>query len=181
MADRDWRSELAGMGDTVNAQDVLAAMRRYYKDDDKVAKALEDFMQSRGEETPPDGEQPKEPVTLERLAQLLNDPEQVKKLWASASDEEKAAMKDKIQNATKVVTGASARPYRFDIGGKPGYYQIVDKKWKKVNLGADRTWQVVGEAPPYTWNNLNAIKKKVDAQRAAGNLTDSVKPKRIAI
>jgi hypothetical protein len=172
MADRDWRSELVGTGNEVSAQDVLAAMRRYYKDDNKVAQALQDFMQSRVEETPPSAEQPREPVTLERLAQLLNDPEGVKKLWASATPEEQDAIK-KVLTSAPVQPMTQSRPYRFDIAGKPGYYQVIDNKWKKLTFSQDRKWVVTGDAPPYILNNLNAIKKKVDAQRASGNLTDS--------
>ena len=91
--------------------------------------------------------------------------------------EEQEAIKKLLTTPVSAEPTITSRPYKFTIGGKPGYYQVIDNKWKKLTFSPDRKWVVAGEAPPYILNNLNAIKKKVDAQRASGNLTDGRLPK----
>ena len=66
-----------------------------------------------------------------------------------------------------------ARPYRFRVGDKISSYQIVNNKWKIVDVDSSGRLAVVGDVPIYMVSSLNALKKKVDAQRATGNLTDS--------
>jgi len=62
-----------------------------------------------------------------------------------------------------------ARPYRY----RNQSWQVVDGKW--INT------QTKQPAPTYYVAQLNAWKKKVDAQRASGNLTDSTKPRTPAL
>jgi hypothetical protein len=94
------------------------------------------------------------------------------------------ASKEDLQTAAAqmgIKIGAStpnlARPYRFKINDKIKSYQIVDNKWKQVEYDTRNQLKVVKDVPPYLVGTLTALKKKVDAQRAAGNLTDSQKPK----
>lgn len=96
----------------------------------------------------------------------------------------KSASKEVLQKAAQQAgitlrAGApkSARPYRIKIGDKVGSYQVLDNKWREVRYNAQNQLEIVRDAPPYLIANLNVLKKKIDAQRATGNLTDSRKPR----
>lgn len=74
-----------------------------------------------------------------------------------------------------------ARPYRFRVGDKISSYQIVDNKWKVVDVDKSGRLQVVSDVPMYMISSLNALKTKVDAKRAKGDLTDSVRSTKTSV
>lgn len=92
-----------------------------------------------------------------------------------------AALEKALSAGAPVVSGAAitaavARPYRLKIGDQVQSFQVVDGKWKQIDSDhwvKTRQAKAVRDAPMYLVATLNATKKKVDAQRAAGNLTDS--------
>jgi len=71
--------------------------------------------------------------------------------------------KQKQATATPTATGRSNRPYR--MGGKS--YTQINGRWLEVDPQGNTT-----PTPHYLVGKLNVLKKKIDAQRATGNLTD---------
>lgn len=116
----------------------------------------------------------------ELIDKIKKDPKFAELFKGQAPD---AATLDKILSSTKTAgeksdtgTASVARPYRLKIGDQVQSFQIVDGKWKQIDSDhwvRTRQAQAVRDAPTYLLATLNATKKKVDAQRAAGNLTDS--------
>ena len=80
-------------------------------------------------------------------------------------DQIKAVLTQWKQELSKTVAAPQGRPYRY----KNQSWQVVDGKW--INAQTNQP------APMYYVAQLNAWKKKVDAQRATGNLTDSKTPR----
>lgn len=132
-------------------------------------------------------------VTTVTLANLLSNPARLKQTWALLNAEQQAAITQQLKAAESPAPAAPAasappaapavaaavkvtaqtRPYRMKVNGVPKSYQLVNKVWHEVTIGADQTLQVGTAVKPYMIASLNALKSKVDAQRATGNLTDS--------
>lgn len=64
------------------------------------------------------------------------------------------------------------RPYRMKIGDKINSYQLIRGEWHQVEITPERTLKDLGVVKPYMISSLTTLKKKVDTQRASGNLTD---------
>ena len=110
----------------------------------------------------------KDPRFAELFKGKAPDPASIEQAMRSAGGD--------TQPAAATQPAAIARPYRLKIGNQVQSFQVVDGKWKQIDSDhwvKTRQAQVVRDAPTYLLSTLNATKKKVDAQRAAGNLTDS--------
>jgi hypothetical protein len=131
-------------------------------------------------------------VTLATLATMIDNPARIKQTWALLNAAQQAELTKQLKAAespqpVSVGTAAAAtpaasvpvkvtaqtRPYRLKIDNTVKSYQLVSNVWHEVTIGTDQTLQVGAAVKPYMIATLNALKKKVDAQRAAGNLTDS--------
>jgi hypothetical protein len=131
-------------------------------------------------------------VTTATLANLLSNPVRLKQTWALLNAAQQAEITKQLKAvespqpvspgtaapatpaaSVPVKVTAQTRPYRLKIDNTVKSYQLVNKVWHEVTIGTDQTLQVGAAVKPYMIATLNALKKKVDAQRAAGNLTDS--------
>jgi hypothetical protein len=73
---------------------------------------------------------------------------------------------------TSPTVTAQTHPYIVKFGDKVNSYQIINNQWHQVEITPQKTLNDLGPVKSNLVPSLNQLKKKVDAQRAAGNLTD---------
>lgn len=104
------------------------------------------------------------------------DQEQWNKITKMVSDltpEDIAALQQKYGvKKEEPAVSLQNRPYRMKIGDKINSYQLIRGEWHQVEITPERTLKDLGVVKPYMISSLTTLKKKVDTQRASGNLTD---------
>jgi hypothetical protein len=165
----DWYRDWVRLGKPTDATEIVRIMQRGGMSKDNIATTLQTWMD---EQPDSEAEAPSaEKTTLEKLISHISTPNEVRAMWNQLSAAEKAKVESEIRPhlaATSAPTTAPTRPYRY----RSNSYQKINNTWQQVELLQDRTIKVIKPAPRYYVNDLNVLKKKVDAQRASGNLTD---------
>lgn len=102
---RDWRTELKGMEDTVDAQQIVDALKRHGYSKTDIAKALQEFMAENptaGTSTPATSTK----LTVAEVLEMIKDPSRhadLKARFDAMADPDKATLKAEI---AKVIAAA---------------------------------------------------------------------------
>jgi hypothetical protein len=103
---RDWRAELTGMEDTVDAQQIVDALKRHGYSKTDIAKALQEFMADNptaGTSTPATSTK----LTVAEVLEMIKDPSRhadLKARFDAMADPDKATLKAEV---AKIIAAAT--------------------------------------------------------------------------
>lgn len=95
---RDWRAELTGMEDTVDAQQIVDALKRHGYSKTDIAKALQEFMEDNPTAGTPTPAAPTK-LTVAEVLEMIKDPARhadLKARFDAMTDADKATLKAEI-------------------------------------------------------------------------------------
>jgi len=105
---RDWRAELTGMEDTVDAQQIVDVLKRHGYSKTDIAKALQEFMADNptaGTSTPATSTK----LTVAEVLEMIKDPSRhadLKARFDAMADPDKATLKAEV---AKIIAAARTR------------------------------------------------------------------------